>query len=211
MRIVVDSGSSRDLNHAELDRHLEILARFVERVERDGGEPRGLTMILRSAASSPARALIAKAKDLARAGISAKLVVAKLDPADDLHRLFNSLSQLSPEQPAKALIRWARNPRLLDAHEQVTYGTSMCWSGDAMRRDADKRNALNLLEAATGTARLGRLAFEAFWSTASIVSERRLAGPTVKPSGAYEGDAESRVAAVSTLRPSAQGWPLIRH
>lgn len=212
MRIVVDSGSPRDLNHAEIDRHLEILARFIERVEKDVGEPRGLTMILRSAASSPARALIVKAKDLTRAGVSAKLVVAKLDPAEDLHQLFKSLSQLSPEQPAKALIRWARNPRLLDAHEQVTYGTSMCWSGDAMRRDADKRNALNLFEAATGTARLGRLAFEALWSTASIVSERRLSGPaTVKPSGAYESDAESGVAAVSTLRPSAQGWPLIRH
>ncbi|MGB6908627.1 MAG: hypothetical protein WBE01_02700, partial [Methyloceanibacter sp.] len=91
MRIVVDSGSPRDLNHAEIDRHLEILARFIERVEKDVGEPRGLTMILRSAASSPARALIVKAKALARAGISAKLVVAKLDPDEDLHQLFKSL------------------------------------------------------------------------------------------------------------------------
>ena len=213
MRIVVESGSLGDLRQTELNRHLKILAQFVERVANNGGEPRSLTMILRSAASCPARALIAKAQDLASAGISARLVVAKLEPDQELRQLFTSLSELSPEQPAKDLIRWARNPRLLDAHEQVTYGASMCWSGDAMRRDADKRNALNLFEpTAPGTARLGRLAFEALWSAATVVAERRLSGPaTAKPSGAHEGETESRVAAVSTLRPSLQGWPLVRH
>ena len=212
MRIVVGSGSSRDLKHAELDRHLEILAQFVARVECGVGEARKLTMVLRSATSGPAQALILKARDLKRVGIAAKVLVTTLDPDLELRRLYACLSELSPRDPARELIRWARNPRLLDAHEQVTYGTSLCWWGDSMRRDADKRNALSLIEdAAPGTLRLGHLAFEALWSASAIVAERRLIGPaTAKPSGAYERDAET-VAAVSALRPSRQGWPLIRH
>ena len=212
MRIVVGSGSSRDVKEAELDRHLEILAEFIGRVEADADEPRQLTMLLRSASSGAAQALILKARDLVRTGISAKVIVAKLDPEEDVRKLYSCLSELKPRSPANELIRWARNPRLLDAHEQVTYGTALCWWGDSMRRDADKRNALSLIEdAAAGTLRLGHLAFEAMWSSSATVAERRLIGPaTARPSGAYERDAET-VAAVSALRPSRQGWPLIRH
>jgi hypothetical protein len=212
MRIVVGSGSSRDVKDADLDRHLEILAEFIGRVEADADEPRELTMVLRSASSGPAQALILKARDLARTGIAAKVIVAKLDPEEDVRKLYARLSQLTPRGRAHELLRWARNPRLLDAHEQVTYGTALCWWGDSMRRDADKRNALSLIEdAAPGTLRLGHLAFEALWAASAIVAERRLIGPaTAKPSGAYERDADT-VAAVSALRPSRQGWPLIRH
>jgi hypothetical protein len=212
MRIVVGSGSSRDLRHAELDRHLEILAEFIGRVEASADEPRKLTMIIRSAASAPAQALIVMARDLARARATAKVVVAKMDPEDDLRRLYASLAELSPRAQARDLIRWTRNPRLLDAHEQMTYGDSLCWSGDCMRRDADKRNALSLFEDASGgMVRLGQLAFGALWSASTTVAERRLIGsPLPKPSGAYERNAET-VTTVSVLRSSLQGWPLLRH
>jgi hypothetical protein len=212
MRVVVGSGTPMDLKQAELDRHLEIMSRFLDRVRSDGAEVRGLTLILRSPASSPAQALIGMSRQLAQAGIAAKVVVAKLEPEDDLRQLFASLSELRPGAPAGELIRWARNPRLLDAHEQVTFGAAMCWSGDAMRREADKRNALSLFDdAAPGSARLAQLAFEALWSASAVVAERHLLASTVvKPSGAYEAD-DARVAAVSPLRPSLQGWPLVRH
>ena len=152
-------------------------------------------------------------RQLARAGVQAKVVVAKLEPEEDLRQLFTSLSELGPREPAKELIRWARNPRLLDAHEQVTFGASLCWSGDAMRREADKRNALSLFdERPPGTVRLAQLAFEALWSASSVVAERRLLAPSItKPSGAYERASKPRVTAVSPLRPSLQGWPLVRH
>lgn len=211
MRIVVGPGLTRDMKHAEIDRHLQFMSEFVERVERDE-EPRTLCMILRAPNSSAAEALMGLSQELARAGIAARLVVARLEPEDDLRRLYASLTELSPREPAKDLIRWARNPRLLDAHEQATYGATMCWSGDAMRREADKRNALSLFDgAAPDTARLGRLAFEALWSAATTISERRLAGPAApKPSGAYETDTAS-MAGVSQLRRAPQGWPLLRH
>jgi hypothetical protein len=212
MRIVVGSGSPRDPKQAELDRHLEILALFAARVEAADGEPRTLTMILRSASSSPAQAMMAMIGDLKRAGIDAKVLVTALDPEAELRRLYACLSELNPQGPARELIRLLRNPRLLDAHEQVTYGTSLCWWGDAMRREADKRNALSLFENGSGgSVRLGQLAFQALWSASTAVSERRLIGRAQpKPSGAYERGKEA-VAAVSAIRPNLQGWPLVRH
>jgi hypothetical protein len=189
-----------------------MMSRYVERVQGEGPQSLSFTMILRSARSGPAQALIGMKDDLLRAGVIAKVILAKLEPEEDVRQLFASLSELGPREPAAELIRWARNPRLLDAHEQVTYGEAMCWSGDAMRRDADKRNALTLFdEAAPETVRLGRLAFEALWAASSLVPERRLLGPvTARPSGAYQPAQETQVA-VSPLRPSLQGWPLVRH
>jgi hypothetical protein len=208
MRVVVDSESSRDLRQSELRRHLQMMSRFVERTRTEG--PFSLTMILRSAGSDPAKALVGMTGALQRAGVRAKVILAKLEPEDELKQLFASLSELAPHEPAPGLIRWARNPRLLEAHEQVIYGEAMCWSGDAMRRDADRRNALTLFdEEAPDTVRLGRLAFAALWTASSLVPERRLMGPaTARPSGAYEQMSE---APVTALRANLQGWPLIRH
>ena len=208
MRVVVGSESLRDPQQGELRRHLQMMSRCVERAKAGFS----LTMILRSAASDPAKALVGMKGALQHAGVSAKVILARLEPEDDLKQLFASLSELAPQEPAPELIRWARNPRLLDAHEQVTYGEAMCWSGDAMRRDADRRNALTLFdEEAPDTVRLGRLAFEALWAVSAHVPERRLLGPaTARPSGAFQPDQDAPVA-VSPLRPSLQGWPLIRH
>jgi hypothetical protein len=79
-----------------------------------------------------------------------------------------------------------------------------------MRRDADKRNALALFDEATSDrVRFGRLSFAALWSASSLVPQRLLIGEaTPKPSGAYEAAPETHV---TVLRPSLQGWPLVRH
>ncbi len=208
MRVVVRSESLRESQQGELRRHLQMMSRCIDRAQADFS----LTMILRSAGSDPVKALVGMKGALRNAGVHAKVILARLEPEDDLKQLFASLSELAPHEPSPELIRWARNPRLLDAHEQVTYGEAMCWSGDALRRDADRRNALSLFdEEAPDTVRLGRLAFRALWAASSLVPERRLLGSaTARPSGAYEQDSETAVA-VSTLRPRLQGWPLIRH
>ena len=64
-------------------------------------------------------------------------------------------------------VRWAANPRFLDAHEQLVIGESASWTGDCMRRDPEKRDAYqsfnsNCLEA-TGWA---RISFERLWGSA---------------------------------------------
>ena len=101
MRIVVGSGGSRDGKDAELDRHLEILSEFIGRIETHRDESRELSMILRSASSGPAQALMLKARDAARAGITAKVIVAKLDPEEDARKLYACLSALKPETKSK--------------------------------------------------------------------------------------------------------------
>ena len=206
MRGVVESLS--DPRQSELRRHLQMMARCVEAAHRGTS----LTMILRSPAADPAKALIGMQGALKHAGVRAKVILAGLDPEDELKQLFASLCELDPLQPAQDLIRWARNPRLLEAHEQVIYGEALCWSGDAMRRDVEKRNALALFdEDAPEAARFGRLAFAALWAASAPVPQRRLIGPaSARPSGAFEPLDDASVDPVA-LRPSLQGWPLLRH
>jgi hypothetical protein len=209
MRVVAGSEGSKNFRQAELDQHLEAMSRFVQRA-RETNTPASCTLILRSAASAPAHVLSLMKDALAEAGIQARVILAKLEPEQDLRKLYATLTALSPEADGTTLIRWARNPRLLDAHEQVTYGHDMCWSGDAMRRDADKRNPLALFEkdAPDATLRADR-AFKALWGT-SVAAPAYLLDTreTAKPSGAYE---QATGTPVTALKAPAQGWPLVRH
>lgn len=205
MRVAVDSLS--DPRQSELRQHLKMMSRCVE-AAREGST---LTMILRSAGADPAKALIGMKGALKQAGLRVKVILAKLEPEGELRQLYASLAELDPQLPSHELIRWARNPRLLEAHEQVIYGEASCWSGDAMRRDAEKRNALALFEQdAPEAARLGRLAFAALWLQAALIPERRLIGSVARPSGAYERLEDPSVDPAA-LRPSLQSWPLLRH
>jgi hypothetical protein len=210
MRVVVGSEGSKDFRQAELDRHLEAMSCFIERAGREAQVSLSCTMVLRSPASAPAQALILMKDALLGARVSGRAILAKLEPQDELKDLFTALSALSPDASETALVRWARNPRLLEAHEQVTYGDDMCWSGDAMRRDASKRNPLVLLEAnAPDAARRGQLAFKALWASSVPVPLHHLDGRgSAKSSGAYE---QAREAPMTALRPNFLGWPLVRH
>lgn len=210
MRVVAGSEGFEDFRQAALDRHLEAMSRFVEQARETEAPVPCCTLILRSAASAPAQVLTLMKDTLSEAGVRAKVILATLAPERDLWKLFATLSALSPETDGTALIRWARNPRLLDAHEQVVYGRDMCWSGDAIRRDADKRNPLALFEMGDPDAVLrAARAFEALWA-ASVPAPAHLleARETSKPSAAY---AQAVDAPVTALKAPAQGWPLVRH
>jgi hypothetical protein len=210
MRVVVGTEDSKDFRQADLDRHLDAMSRFAERARGSSGPSLCCTMILRSAASAPAQTLILMKDELMSAGVRVRVILAKLEPEDDLRQLFACLSDLAPDMPAADLIGWARNPRLLDAHEQVTYGSDMCWSGDAMRRDAGKRNPLVLFDMdAPEVAQRAQFAFKALWGATVHVPEHYLtAGVTAKPCAAYE---QAPDAPITALRPNLQGWPLVRH
>ncbi len=210
MRVVGSSEVARDFRRVEIDRHIGVASRFVAATRDHDQAPRAITLVLRSASSDPAKALLHLKDEFLDAGIRAKAILAKLEPADELREFFATLAELAPEEKPCELIRWARNPRLLDAHEQATYGAAMCWSGDPMRRDPDKRNALALFdEAGTDRVRLARLAFAALWDASSPVPERLLIGTAApKPCGTYKAAPE---APVTLLKAKIQGWPLVRH
>ena len=74
------------------------------------------------------------------------------------------LATLPENDPAEELacfapieVRWAANPRFLDAHEQLVVGDTASWTGDCMRRDPEKRDAFQSFNPdcteATGWAR----------------------------------------------------------
>src|SRR5688572_1432383 len=127
MRVIVSSDGSSDLRQAGIDRHALMLSTFMKsgRSALLSPELRTLTLVLRSASSDPALALLSMKDELLGARIRAKAIVARLEPEDGLRQLFSALSELSPNEPAHELIRWAKNPRLAEAHEQVTCGNSL--------------------------------------------------------------------------------------
>jgi hypothetical protein len=214
MRVVAGLSGSSDLRQAGIDRHALMLSTFINsgRNALLSPELRTLTLVLRSASSDPALALLSMKDELLGVRIRAKAIVAKLEPEDGMRQFFSALSELSPNEPANELIRWAKNPRLADAHEQVTCGNSLCWSGDAIRRDAGKRNALALFDEHSPDAiRRTTRAFAALWNASTRVPPARLSSAAMgRPSGSYETLNEASVVP-SALRAALQGWPLVRH
>jgi len=65
-------------------------------------------------------------------------------------------------------IRLARDPRLLEAHEQLVLGVRASWTGDAMRRDPLKRDAYEAYSPDDRAKALRAIAsFERLWRVAA--------------------------------------------
>ena len=99
----------------------------------------GATVLLvaRSASSPVARALAASGTGLAAANIRIKAIFTSIAPELSAEGWTGPASTI----PFSRDVRWARNPRLADAHEQLVLGHSAVWFGDCMRRDPAKRDA----------------------------------------------------------------------
>lgn len=204
MRVVPGPDGSKTLQHKALDRHEAALSSLA-------GQARGAplcTLVLRSPSSAPARSLITMTDSLAGAGVQARAILAKLDPEPDLGALLDTLRRLTPETADGALIRWVRNSRLWDAHEQATYGLELCWSGDPMSRDGNRRNPLALFEATPEAAFRSAQAFKALWSASVPVPANLL---DVEARAKRAGAAQASDGPMSAVRPPAEGWPLVRH
>lgn len=181
--------------------------RFADLAVKGGLETPACTLVLRSAQSIPAFALAQTKDTLLAAGIQVKAILTKIDPDQALHSFFRTVSALSPDHDLGTLVRWARNPRLTDAHEQALYGPELCWTGDAVRRDADKRNALALFETGPDAIIRGAHAFKALWAASEPVPARLLAVRDEAGPSATRANA----APLTALKPPAEGWPLVRH
>ena len=80
-----------------------MVSRFIERARDGRAAPLALTLILRSASSCPAKAIIGLKDELVRASITAKAILARLEPAEDVRELFASLSELAPREQSSRL------------------------------------------------------------------------------------------------------------
>lgn len=105
--------------------------------QRDASRPGNqIRLIARSVDSPVVKAIAALAPEIVAGGHSLRLIVAQPD-RDTLARD----GALADAGALQCEVRWARNPRLMEAHEQLVLGPSACWTGDSMRRDPAKCDA----------------------------------------------------------------------
>ncbi len=133
-----------------------------------------VTLLARAPASPVAQAVQRHADRLEGLGVDLRVIFAKIDPASDFASFAEVNGLYSGDKCLDASIRWAKNPALLDAHEQLVLGESHCWSGDSMRRSPDARFALDMFEfASTTTVKLGEMAFDGLWSISDAIPNSR--------------------------------------
>ena len=134
-----------------------------------------VTLIARSPASPAAGALALKADELAADQVGAHLIFGKPAPSDALEDVLGALKPALRGESVPSRVRWARNPALLDAHEQLTLGSAICWSGDAMRRAPQRPQALEIFdESAPDTVRRALLAFSALWAASKPLTSSHM-------------------------------------
>jgi hypothetical protein len=146
---------------------------------------------------------------LADAGIVAKAILTTVEPEQDLHSLLIAIAALLPDGDLRAHVRWALKPQLMDAHEQAVYGREMCWTGDAVRRGANRRNRLAIFDEAPEALLRGSRAFEALWDASDPVPIHLLDLRAVERRVAAETRPEDASLAVTPR--SVEGWPLLRN
>jgi hypothetical protein len=130
------------------------IRQYLDMAAHDG--PQAVLLVARSGASPVARALKDAAVEIAARGIGVRMIVASEERVQDF---WPSAAGCQGRQ-----IRIARNPRLMDAHEQLVLGERATWFGDSLRRDPLKRDAFESFmaddAAAAGRA---RSTFERLW------------------------------------------------
>jgi hypothetical protein len=120
-----------------------------------------------------------------------RIVLATLpenDPSEELGAL------------APAEIRWAQNPRLLDAHEQLVIGANAAWTGDCMRRDPTKRDAFESFNTdCPEAAGWAHVSFERIWQVSSPLA-------TLGGSTAETDTRASEIALRASINDATADW-----
>jgi len=136
-----------------------------------------LMVVARSLDSPVIKAIAGLDQIIAAAAGSVRLILAQID--EEAH------GQLSAMRCAHE-IRWARHPRLIEAHEQLVLGPQTCWIGDCMRRDPSKCDAFeNYVEECGEAAGCAAVSFERLWfaSTPLKATKAPQASAPLPPSG----------------------------
>ena len=130
------------------------IRQYLDMAAHDG--PQSVLLVARSGASPVARALKDAAVEIASRGIAVRMIVASEERVQDFW---------PPTAGRHAReMRIARNPRLLDAHEQLVLGQRATWFGDSLRRDPLKRDAFESFTADDAAAAgRARSTFERLW------------------------------------------------
>ena len=132
-----------------------------------------ITLIARSAESPVARALVALGPDIARRSLSVRAIFGHIEP----EKTPAGWSVSGPQIAFERDLRWAKNPRLADAHEQLVLGPNTCWIGDCLRRDPSRRDAYEqFVNADMRTASYMTTSFERLWAASVPLVVRAASG-----------------------------------
>ncbi len=146
-------------------------------------ESRTITLIARSPASPPAQALAMNLGRFQPMSLEVRIIFTQIAPPAALNFISNAMSAACRQPPEEA-IRWAKNRALLDAHERLTLGRALCWTGDSMRRSEDSRSAIDRVDDGTPCI-IGEAtaSFEALWGASKPLPK------TVFSRGCFSGSA----------------------
>lgn len=134
-----------------------------------------ILLIARSVESPVVKAIAAQSAAIVAAGYTVRMIVAQTD-ADTMPRGW----ALSDTVEVDCEVRWARKPRLIEAHEQLVLGPHTCWIGDTMRREPAKCDAYeSYVDDCAKTTASAIVSFERLWQT----SEPLLPGTPVPARG----------------------------
>lgn len=174
------SGLMREEKETKLK---EFIMQYIAHRGADGqGHAARLTCLLvaRSADSPVAKAVFETGSEIGGRNFILRAIFATLGTAETAR-----IAQACRESDLELQIRWARDIRLMDAHEQLILPPDMRWMGDCMRRDPTKRDAYeHFAPACRETAQLASLCFERLWLASEPVIERK--PPVLVPVGAEQ-------------------------
>jgi hypothetical protein len=143
---------------------------WLDSTQPDDPSARQVTIVARSPASPVIQAMRAVAAEFAARQVTVQSIFSDVDPEKALILAWEVISDLSQGREHSDLIRWARAPGILEAHEQMVLGSSMCWLGDAMRREPGRRDGFDLFDTdAPEKCSLGAQSFAAIWNFATPI------------------------------------------
>lgn len=124
---------------------------------------RTITLIARSPASPPAQALSLNLSRFQPLSVEVRIIFTQIAPPAALNSIAQALSAAC-RRPPEEIIRWAKNRALLEAHERLTLGRTLCWTGDSMRRSEDSRSAMDRVDdGAPAIIAEANASFNALW------------------------------------------------
>jgi hypothetical protein len=163
---------------------------------------RSVVLIARSPASPPALALACNLRRLQLLRINVRVIFAHITPAEALVPLLE-IFDAAGRDGTEAKVRWARKRALHDAHERLTLGLSLCWTGDAMRRSEDSKYGLDQVEDSPPAALAQAYAsFDAIWAASEPLPEPIFCGPSLPGAGG------AAIETAFTLGPATEPWTM---
>jgi hypothetical protein len=132
----------------------------------DAGRMTHLQIVARSLESPVVKAIAGLTDEITGTGLSVRMILAYVDHGpqpEDWGRTITFTHE----------IRWAKHPRLVEAHEQLVIDPETCWIGDCMRRDPTKCDAYeSFVEGCGEAAGCAAVSFERLWQVSEPLVSR---------------------------------------